>query len=308
MITDRIPVIFDTDIGSDMDDTWALAQFLRSPELDPQLILTEAGDSGYRSRIVAKFLQLSGRTEVPVGCGVPVTDAPLPARNQAPWVVGYALADYPGEIVEDGVERMIELIDASPVPVTIIAIGPAINLAAALERAPGIASRCRLVGMFGSFDLGYHEQAPAVAESNVRNAPEALRRVLSAPWRDILITPLDSCGSVILDGANYRRVWSATDDPMLRSIIENYCFFASRVSWMHCDFFALRSSILFDCVAVYLAYAEDLLEIEQIRFDVSDDGFTRRHEQGAFSARVALRWRDLGAFHTHLTARLLGEV
>jgi inosine-uridine nucleoside N-ribohydrolase len=291
-----------------MDDTWALAQLLRSPELDPKLILTGSGDITYRTKLVAKFLQVSGRTDVPIGRGVPVMETPPELRNQEPWVKAYELSDYPEEIAEDGVGRMIEIIESSLVPVTVIAIGPAINIAAALERAPGIASRCRLVGMFGSFDVGYNGAGLPVAESNVRNAPDALRRVLSAPWMDVLLTPLDTCGMAILDGENYRRIWSATADPMLRSIIENYCIFASRVSWMHCDFFALRSSILFDCVAVYLSYAEELLEIEELRFDVSEDGFTRRNEQGAFSARIAIRWRNLTAFHEHLTARLFGEI
>ncbi len=76
---------------------------------------------------------------------------------------------------------------------------------------------------------------------------------------------------------------------------------------MHCDYFAVRSTILFDCVAVYLAYAEDLVEIETVRFSITDDGFTRRDASGPFAARVALRWRNLEAFHNHLTARLLGE-
>ncbi len=303
-----LPVIFDTDIGSDMDDTWALAQLLRSPELDTKLILTGAGDITYRTKIVAKFLQVTGRTDVPVGRGVQVMETPPECRNQDPWVKGYELADYPEEIAEDGVGRMIEIIESSPVPVTIIAIGPAVNLAAALERAPGIAARCRLVGMFGSFDVGYYGVGLPAAESNVLKAPDALRRVLAAPWSDILLTPLDTCGLAVLDGEHYHLVWSATSDPMLRSVIENYCYFAARVSWMNCDFFALRSSILFDCVAVYLAYTEDLLEIEPVRFDVTDDGFTRRNEKGAFSARVALRWRNLAAFHEHLTARLFGEV
>ena len=99
---------------------------------------------------------------------------------------------------------------------------------------------------------------------------------------------------------------SATHDPMLRAVIENYCIFAPRVTWMHCDYFAVRSSILFDCVAVYLAYAEDLVETETVRFRITDDGFTVRDEAGPCVARVALRWRDLPAFHEHLTARLLG--
>jgi inosine-uridine nucleoside N-ribohydrolase len=303
----RIPVILDTDMGTDMDDTWALAQLLRSPELDPQLILTGAGDIPYRTAMVAKFLEVSGRTDVPVGCGVSVMDTPPELRNQAPWIKGYTLADYPEEIAEDGIGRMIQIIESSSVPVTIIAIGPAVNIAAALERAPGIASRCRFVGMFGSFDVGYNGARVPVAESNVRNAPEALRKVMAAPWIDTLLTPLDTCGIAVLEGEKYHRIWSATADPMLRAIIENFCLFASQVSWMHCDYFALRSTPLYDCVAVYLSYAEDLTEIEQVSFEITDDGFTRQAEDGPFSARVAMRWRNLDGFHDHLTSRLLGD-
>lgn len=68
-----------------------------------------------------------------------------------------------------------------------------------------------------------------------------------------------------------------------------------------------KSTILFDCVAVYLAYAEDYVETETVRFAITDDSFTVRDETSPFTARAALRWRDLPAFHTHLTRRLLGE-
>lgn len=35
-----IPVILDTDIGGDIDDTWALVMTLKSPELDVKLIVS----------------------------------------------------------------------------------------------------------------------------------------------------------------------------------------------------------------------------------------------------------------------------
>ena len=40
-MSNKIPVILDTDIGSDIDDTWALAMMLKSPELDVKLIVTD---------------------------------------------------------------------------------------------------------------------------------------------------------------------------------------------------------------------------------------------------------------------------
>ena len=35
----KIPVILDTDIGDDIDDTWALGFLLRSPEFDVKLVV-----------------------------------------------------------------------------------------------------------------------------------------------------------------------------------------------------------------------------------------------------------------------------
>lgn len=299
------PVILDTDIGSDIDDTWALAHLLRSPELDLKLVLVASGDMPFRATVAAKFLQACGRTDIPVGLGVRgVTEAAF--RNQEPWIKGYDLTQYPGEVVDDGVARMIQLIRDSPEPVTVIAIAPAMNIAEALRRAPDIASKARFVGMFGSFDRGYGASKTVSAETNVRVDPAAARVTLSAPWIDILITPLDTCGTTILTGELYRRIWSATDDPILRAVIENYCVFAPRVSWLHCDFFAVRSTTLFDCVAVYLAYQESLVEIETIRYRVTNDGYTIRDPSGDLVARVALRWRDEPAFLRHLADRLLG--
>jgi len=303
----RIPVVLVTDIGTDIDDTWALAMILRSPELDLKLVLTDSADTRYRAAVAAKFLEAAGRADVPVGIGH--NDGPMgdDVKNQAPWVAGYDLKKYPGKIHEDGVAALIELVEKSAEPLTVIAVGPVPSLARALQQAPGLAARCRFVGMFGSFDKGYGDAPAPSAEANVKVDPAALRKVLAAPWRDILLTPLDTCGVVSLTGANYHAVWCATDNPMLRALIEGYCIFAPRVTWMKCDFFTTRSTTLFDCVAVYLAYAEDLVETETLRFEVTDDGFTRRSANGPFKARLALRWKNLPAFEDQLTARLLAR-
>jgi inosine-uridine nucleoside N-ribohydrolase len=51
-----IPVILDTDIGGDIDDTWALAMLLKSPELDLKLVVTDTGNTTYRAGVAAKLL------------------------------------------------------------------------------------------------------------------------------------------------------------------------------------------------------------------------------------------------------------
>ena len=59
----KTPVILDTDISDDIDDTWALALLLKSPELDLKLVVTDQGKTAYRARIVASLSRsLAART------------------------------------------------------------------------------------------------------------------------------------------------------------------------------------------------------------------------------------------------------
>lgn len=53
-------VILDTDIGTDIDDTWALSMLLASPELDLQLVTTVSGDARHRAALCARCLRVPG--------------------------------------------------------------------------------------------------------------------------------------------------------------------------------------------------------------------------------------------------------
>lgn len=302
-----VPTIFATDIGSDIDDTWALAQLLRSPELDLRFVLTEHGEPEFRAKVAAKLLEAAGRSDVAIGLGKESPASAEVHRHQAPWIKDYALENYPGKVRLNGVQALIDCVMETDGIVTIIAVAPVSGLAEAIGREPALAARCRLVGMFGSFKLGYGGLPPRSAETNVRVDPQALRKVLDTNWHQVVLAPIDTCGEVSLDELNYQEIWRSTDDPLLRAVIENYRIWAPRVPWMDCDYFATRSSTLFDCVAVYLAYAETFLEFDEISFEITDNGFTRPVAGGPYSARVALRWKDRRAFEVHLTRRLLGR-
>lgn len=290
-----VPVIFDTDIGDDIDDTWALVMALRSPELDVKLVMTDHGKADYRARIMGRILEIAGRTDVPIGLGVGGREG---SGRQAAWVEGYALADYPGTVHEDGVGAMIETIMTSPVPVTVLCIGPVPNIPAALERQPRIVENARFVGMHGSLRRGYGGSENVSAEYNVRANPAACRAAFEPGW-DVTITPLDTCGIIRLDGERFRRLYES-DDPLLQALMENY-----RV-WARSNLDPTsRSSVLFDTVAVYLAFSEDLLMIEELPVVVSDDGFTRIDEAGT-TIRAATEWKDLDAYLDFLVDRLSG--
>lgn len=295
-----IPIILDTDIGTDIDDTWALAMLLNCPELDLRLVTTVGGDTTYRAHLAAKFLQTADRTDIPIGIGL--GDGDGSHNYQAAWLAGFDTSAYPGTIHADGVGAMLEVIAAADAPVTILSIGVATNVARALEFEPGIAQKCRFVGMHGSIYTGYGGKPGAEPEANVCYDIPAFRQVLAAPWQEVVITPLDTCGLVTLDGERYQRVYHS-EKPTLKALIENYRVWAKHVTWMDVDDFETRSSTLFDTVAVYLAYATDLLEMEPVRLRVTDDGLTVPDPAGD-PVLAALRWRDLDGFRHHLVARL----
>ena len=301
---EKIPVILDTDIGTDIDDTWALAMLLNCPELDPRLILTASGDTVYRAHLTAKFLHIAGRTEIPIGIGVNRPESTL--KFQQPWLAGYDQSAYPGVIHEDGIQAMIDVILKSLQPVAIISIAAATNIARALELEPSIASKCRFVGMHGSIYLGYNGASGAVPEANVRNDVPALRKVFAAPWLEILITPLDTCGLVILDGERYQKIYRSST-PALKALIENYHIWAKLVTWMKVDFEQVKSSTLFDTVAIYLAYSHDLLEMQKISLSISDEGLTCPDPAGQ-EVLAAMNWKNLEAFNDHLVERLLTPI
>ena len=296
----RVPVILDTDIGDDIDDTWALVLALKSPELDVRLVVTDFGNTVQRAKLVARVLGLAGRTDIPIGIGIKENDDPGP---QAEWVAGYDLAKYPGRILKDGVQALVDTAMASREPVTLIAIGPAPNLKAALEREPRIAEKVRLAGMYGSIHRGYDKPTPE-PEWNVKSNPAAARALLSAPWVDAIVTPLDTCGRVRLSGERYARV-RGSSDPLLRGLMDAYAVWCRNRDWCAKDpgYVASKSSTLFDPVAVYLAISRDLVKTETTGVRVTEEGMTVP-DPSARPVTWATGWASLEGFEEWLTARL----
>ncbi|NSW53230.1 MAG: nucleoside hydrolase [Anaerolineae bacterium] len=295
-----IPVILDTDIGTDIDDTWALAMLLGSPELDLKLVLTEHGDTRYRARLAAKLLERAGHADIPIGIGVQ-TEMNVGAF-QAPWVAAYDLDQYPGPVYADGVQAMIDLVLSAEETVTVIAIGVVTNLAEALRREPRIASRCRFVGMHGSIFMGYDGSAVPSLEANVRNDPASLRDVFAAPWLEKVITPLDTCGRIVLEGELYQQVRRHAS-PMIQALMENYRIWAAEMAQYATFEPETRSSTLFDTVAIYLAHCRERLSIEEIPLQVTDEGLTVVDPAGDL-VQAAIGWTDLPGFYQHLVSRL----
>ena len=214
----KIPVILDTDLGSDIDDSWAIAYMLRCPELDVKLITTATADTTYRAKLCARLLRAGGRTDVPIGIGIPlgaVKESLFDYANELDF------AEYTGRVCQDGVQAMIETIMRSKEKVTLISIGPAPNIARALYLEPRIARKARFVGMQGSVRKGYKGLAGRVDEEyNVVAYAYDAARVFQACW-DMTITPVDTCGVVRLAGENFNKVLRSKD-PLTQEVMKSY--------------------------------------------------------------------------------------
>ncbi len=152
---DRIPIIFDTDIGDDIDDALALALALQSPELDVRAVTTVIDDTENRTRLAWKELGLYGRQDIVLATGAP---EPLldPIRNQpAPQFQVLTAEDRPPEAAHRrAADVIIETLLGSDRKMTLVPVGPLTNIALALKTEPRIKTKIeRIVLMGGSFDL-----------------------------------------------------------------------------------------------------------------------------------------------------------
>ena len=294
----KIPVILDTDIGFDIDDTWALGLLLKCPEFDVKLITTTYGNTFFKAKLVAKFLEEVGRSDIPIGIGPKTSDRRGPLL---PWIKNYNLTKYPGIIHENGVESICNTIEESKVKVTLIAIGPLGNISRALTLNPQITEISRFVGMHGSIRIGYGGSPTPHIEYNVLCDIQACREVFQAKWEKT-ITPLDTCGNIILSGNNYKRILNS-DNPILNKIKDCNEIWLNKNRRQITFDVQKRSSILFDIVAIYLAFSEDLINIEDIKIMVTDKGLTKIDEKGN-TIRCATSWKDPQAFKDLIVSRL----
>ena len=282
-----VPVILDTDLGDDIDDTWALCQALGDPRMDVKLIVTASHNTPLKARLVGKILEKIGRTDIPLGIGKKTEDA---AINQAAWLGDYTLDKYPGKVHEDGVGAMIDLIRSQPAGhFKLCAIGPLPNLEEALKRAPDIAEKTDVTLMAGSVRIGYNGKATPDPEWNVVCNIPAARAVFAAPWK-ITIAPLDVCGTLRLEWEEYLRVKNS-GAPRARAVIENYDVWKHRGQYP-----ADGSSVLFDTTAIELLVSDSLMAVETLNLAVDDKGMTVVDEAKGRPVRCAMGWRDEGAF------------
>ena len=180
-------VILDTDIGDDVDDAYALALLMGSPEVKLEAVTINTGEQLPKARLARKLLDLAGLSTVPVYTGAQ-GKYPGRVKEQTHWAADYASA---GAIGEGAIEQLVRRAAAEPGEITVIAIGPLTNIKLALEKDPNFGRNLRwLVVMGGSIVHGY-DFGNKCAEGNI-HCDIAASQAVFASGANIILVPLDA--------------------------------------------------------------------------------------------------------------------
>jgi inosine-uridine nucleoside N-ribohydrolase len=270
-------VIFDTDIGTDIDDAYALAALTKHPELHLVGVTTVSGDAVARARLAAKFLSVAGGkwASVPVYAG---TSTAPQYMKQVEWARGFRSTNLHES---GGVEFMRREIDARPGQITLIAVGELTNIAALLDSEPDIAKKIRAISLMGgAIYRGYDPGSKPEPEWNIRSNIAAARSVF-ASGVPLLVAPLDSTTELIVTPEMRVKMFSA-GAPLTDALA------ALNSIWRHTNTWKAENPTLFDVLAVNLVSSRKPYKMVALHVEVAADGLTRPVKDRKANADVAL--------------------
>ena len=283
-------LIFDTDIGTDVDDCLALALLLGSPEVRLEGITCVYGDVALRCRMCRKLLALrgNGSEAIPVSRGIERTILGLrPIHWLGHEGVGL-LSDndvLPPEHDEHAVDVIIRTVMANPGEIHLLAVGPLTNVAVALLREPRLATSLAHLTIMGGYIRGEGDPGPTV-EHNLRCDPEAAHIVLSS-GAPMTLVPLNVTTRVVIDATGVDRILAA-GTPYHRAIADQVARYPA--------FRERGATYLHDPLAAACILQPDLVTYKDLHVtielaDPDRAGYTYAHEPTAekpANARVAL--------------------
>jgi purine nucleosidase len=279
-------VIIDTDIGDDIDDAFAVALAMRSPELQILGITTTFGDTEVRARLLDRLLGEVGRQDIPVASGDPTkTDSLLTQRRYAD-AGRFTRASHP-----KAADFILEQIRRYPNQITLVAIGPLMNVGALIDKDPDDFRRLhRVVLMGGSIargygDLGYFKPHGPDPEWNIKNDIPSAQK-LFASGVPIFMMPLDAT-QLKFDEVK-REILFKTGTPLTDALTLLY------YEW------GQQTPTLFDPMTIAYMLDPKLCPVKPMHIVVDEKGFTRT-EPGVPNANVCLDSQSDAFFRLYIS-------
>lgn len=266
-------IIIDTDIGDDVDDAFALALAVKSPELQTLGITTTFGDTESRARIVDRFLGEIGRTDIPVFAGEP-TAAKNPMSQKRYGDGGHlAKVSHP-----DAADFLLDQIRKYPGEITLIAIGPLMNVGAAIDKDPATFRKLKRVVLMGGSvrrgygDLGYTPPVPPMPEWNILNDVSSAQKLFTSGV-PLFVMPLDSTQ---LKMDEVKRAFLFSQGTALTDALT-----------LLYHLWGQETPTLFDPMTLAFVLRPELCPVQGLHIRVDEKGFTRE-EPGPANAQVCL--------------------
>jgi purine nucleosidase len=220
LMAQRPKVIVDQDArGPASTDMNSILMFAQSPDVNVLGVTIVTGDQWVKEETAhtLRALEIAGRSDIPV---VPGAEGPLinskeeseiweqqfgtlnfkgawtPRSYHAPDVIPEMAEGTPTTkaLNEHAVDFIIRMVHKYPGEVTIWAGGPLTNIALAIRKDPEVVSLSKELLLMGG---GLNVSLAGIQRENGRREfnwwfdPEAVRIVMSAPWKKITMTPND---------------------------------------------------------------------------------------------------------------------
>jgi purine nucleosidase len=201
---ERVPILLDTDIGTNIDDPFALALVLASPELELRGVSTVSGNTQQRAMMLSRFLTMTGRRQTPVAVGAD----PQPARAIGSQYQYYYHPDVlfnrtTKPVKESAVEFLHGRLTGQPNKVSILATGPLTNLARLLKEKPDAKRLIKQIVWTGG-SLASDAREP---EANAGADASAAKTVL-ASGVPLVLVPANVTASLHLSAGDVKRIFA----------------------------------------------------------------------------------------------------
>ena len=263
-------VIFDCDLGGDIDDAFAVALLLSSQEEFEILgLCMDHGNTPGRGQVAAKMLYETGLENIPIYLGrhtptvVGEGTKPEGRSTQMIWAEDF---DALKPQKKPAADFITETLNKYPGEVILFTVGPVDNIGDVIENDPETLKKAkRVISMFGSVRSGYGGGKPS-AEWNVRGSIAAAKKFIGS-GADITLAPLGVTDHVIYP-ENYLMAVSMRQTPLTDAISALYSLWFRHADW------AVQPK-MFDGVAVGMALWPELFEIQRMHVFVDDEGYTK---------------------------------
>jgi len=271
-----VPIILDTDIGTDVDDAYALVLAARSPQLDLRAVTTVYGNVAIRSAMARKLLMMMGREGVPVALG---EEKPFDGKeiHWGGWEGKGVLVE--GEIVK-GVSQtrapdlISEILSRTEERIVVVSVGGLTNVAVALRKQPSLQAKIERFVIMGGCVRPFvleGKKIPEKLETNLHHDVEAAALILQSGV-PITLVPAEVTFQTKLFLKDFDRIQDASS-PLARSMSYMTQDFGNRLKIFMRNFgvdryYADMATLLHDPLAVYTLVDPSIMKTEKVKIRI----------------------------------------